>query len=216
MDESILSDNLIQEVTNTSVYGLFMVPIGKFTNDKHNEHKAILIDFLDQIDKSTCIPSPRTSICYGITQLGNNQILEDPSLADLKKTIQDAVFAVNEQSNCYDWKVPGEIEFADSIIEVAGKDSMYAPHEQSNVLYSGQYFVNYIPDKHSPLKFNKAITSPHYPIMQGKNTKLTPFNNLTQDIPTSEGDILIFPSNLSRGFELNSEPNRMTISFNCF
>ena len=52
--------------------------------------------------------------------------------------------------------------------------------------------------------------------MQGKHSKITPFNNLTQDVPTSEGDILIFPSNLSRGFELNSTPNRLTLTFNCF
>ena len=66
MDESILSDNLTQSVTDTSVYGLFMVPIGKYTNKKHNEHKAILVDFLDQIDPKTCIPSPKTSICYNM------------------------------------------------------------------------------------------------------------------------------------------------------
>ena len=52
--------------------------------------------------------------------------------------------------------------------------------------------------------------------MQGKQTKITPFNNLTQDIPVGEGDILVYPSNISRGFELNSTPNRMTITFNCF
>ena len=216
MDDSILSDNLTQSVTDTSVYGLFMVPIGKYTNKKHNEHKAILVDFLDQIDPKTCIPSPKTSICYNITQLGDNAILEHQALATIKETIQKAVFEVNSQSYCYEWEKFQEIQFSDSYIEVAGAESMYAPYEQSNVLYSGRYFINYLPDKHSPLKFNRAIGSPHYPIMQGKHSKITPFNNLTQDVPTSEGDILIFPSNLSRGFELNSTPNRLTLTFNCF
>tara|TARA_B100000405_G_scaffold281427_1_gene225853 strand:+ start:195 stop:845 length:651 start_codon:yes stop_codon:yes gene_type:complete len=216
MDDSILSDNLTQSVTDTSVYGLFMVPIGKYTNRKHNEHKAILVDFLDQIDPKTCIPSPKTSICYNITQLGDNAILEHQALATIKETIQKAVFEVNSQSYCYEWEKFQEIQFSDSYIEVAGAESMYAPYEQSNVLYSGCYFINYLPDKHSPLKFNRAIGSPHYPIMQGKHSKITPFNNLTQDVPTSEGDILIFPSNLSRGFELNSTPNRLTLTFNCF
>ena len=216
MDDSILSDNLTQSVTDTSVYGLFMVPIVKYTNKKHNEHKAILVDFLDQIDPKTCIPSPKTSICYNITQLGDNAILEHQALATIKETIQKAVFEVNAQSYCYEWEKFQEIQFSDSYIEVAGAESMYAPYEQSNVLYSGCYFINYLPDKHSPLKFNRAIGSPHYPIMQGKHEKITPFNNLTQDIPTSEGDILIFPSNLSRGFELNSTPNRLTLTFNCF
>ena len=196
MDDSILSDNLTQSVTDTSVYGLFMVPIGKYTNKKHNEHKAILVDFLDQIDPKTCIPSPKTSICYNITQLGDNAILEHQALATIKETIQKAVFEVNSQSYCYEWEKFQEIQFSDSYIEVAGAESMYAPYEQSNVLYSGCYFINYLPDKHSPLKFNRAIGSPHYPIMQGKHSKITPFNNLTQDVPTSEGDILIFPSNL--------------------
>ena len=216
MDDSILSDNLTQSVTDTSVYGLFMVPIGKYTNKKHNEHKAILVDFLDQIDPKTCIPSPKTSICYNITQLGDNAILEHQALATIKETIQKAVFEVNSQSYCYEWEKFQEIQFSDSYIEVAGAESMYAPYEQSNVLYSGCYFINYLPDKHSPLKFNRAIGSPHYPIMQGKHSKITPFNTLTQDVPTSEGDILIFPSNLSRGFELNSTPNRLTLTFNCF
>ena len=38
MDDSILSDNLTQSVTDTSVYGLLMVPIGKYTNKKQNKH----------------------------------------------------------------------------------------------------------------------------------------------------------------------------------
>ena len=175
-----------------------------------------VVDFLDQIDPKTCIPSPKTSICYNITQLGDNAILEHQALATIKETIQKAVFEVNSQSYCYEWEKFQEIQFSDSYIEVAGAESMYAPYEQSNVLYSGCYFINYLPDKHSPLKFNRAIGSPHYPIMQGKHSKITPFNNLTQDVPTSEGDILIFPSNLSRGFELNSTPNRLTLTFNCF
>ena len=143
MDESILSDNLTQSVTDTSVYGLFMVPIGKYTNKKHNEHKAILVDFLDQIDPKTCIPSPKTSICYNITQLGDNAILEHQALATIKETIQKAVFEVNSQSYCYEWEKFQEIQFSDSYIEVAGAESMYAPHEQSNVLYSGCYFINF-------------------------------------------------------------------------
>ncbi|BCU96572.1 MAG: hypothetical protein CM15mV13_0020 [uncultured marine virus] len=215
MDDSILSDNLTQSVTDTSVYGLFMVPIGKYTNKKHNEHKAILVDFWIK-SILNLHPIPKTSICYNITQLGDNAILEHQALATIKETIQKAVFEVNSQSYCYEWEKFQEIQFSDSYIEVAGAESMYAPYEQSNVLYSGCYFINYLPDKHSPLKFNRAIGSPHYPIMQGKHSKITPFNNLTQDVPTSEGDILIFPSNLSRGFELNSTPNRLTLTFNCF
>ena len=43
---------------------------------------------------------------------------------------------------------------------------------------------------------------------------MTPFNCLDQNIPYKEGDIIIFPSNLSRGYEQNVEGNRITISFN--
>ena len=45
-------------------------------------------------------------------------------------------------------------------------------------------------------------------------TKITAFNQLDTQIPTEEGDIVIFPSNLSHGYESNTHGNRITLSFN--
>ena len=210
MDENILSDKLPEVKIPT--YGLFPTPISVYTAYNHKQLKEEITTFISMMNPDDVKQSPRSDINLNVMQLGEDNILDKPELSNVKAEILQAVDKANEQSYAYTLSDP--IYITDSVIELGNKDAIYLPHEQSNCLYSGCYFVNYDEIKHSPLKFRRAIASPHYPIIQYPNNALTPFNCLDQNVPYKEGDIVIFPSNLSRGYEANTDGNRITISFN--
>ncbi len=205
-----LSDDF-ESIQQTNVYGLFMNPVGNYTNENHERDKNAITNFINQCTNDDLHQSPNTSICHGVTQIGENNVLDHPLLATVKETILDAVRQINEGSMQYDLST---MEIIDSHIEVASQNSIYAPHEFSNCLYSGCYFINYDPMKHAPLRFKRTTQSTFYPIMQCKQTGMTPFNLLDATVPTAEGDIVIFPSNMTHGYETNGEHNRITLTFN--
>tara|TARA_B100000927_G_scaffold291486_1_gene293943 strand:- start:9675 stop:10319 length:645 start_codon:yes stop_codon:yes gene_type:complete len=205
-----LSDDF-EGIQQTNVYGLFMSPVGNFTNKNHDRDKKLITDFINQCSKEDLFQSPNSDICHGVTQIGQNNVLDHPLLKEVKQSILTAVNEVNDNALKYDLS---SMELIDSHIEVASQSSIYAPHEFSNCLYSGCYFINYDAEKHAPLKFKRTTQSTFYPIMQCKQTGLTPFNLLDASVPTVEGDIIIFPSNLTHGYETNGEHNRITLTFN--
>jgi hypothetical protein len=210
MDENILSDKLPE--VKIPVYGLFPTPIGVYSVPNHQQLKEEVTTYISMLKPEDVQQSPRSDININVMQLGGVDVLDDPSLYNVKYEVLQAITEVNQQAFAYELSDP--INLTDSIIELGNKDAIYLPHEQSNCLYSGYYFVNWDATKHSPVKFRRAIASPHYPIIQYPNNNMTPFNCLDQNIPYKEGDIIIFPSNLSRGYEQNVEGNRITISFN--
>ena len=205
-----LSDDF-ESISQTNVYGLFMSPVGNYTNKNHERDKSAITSYINSCTNDDLFQSPNSDICHGVTQIGKNNILDHPTLKDVKETILDAVRQINEQSLNYDLS---SMELIDSHIEVASQNALYAPHEFSNCRYSGCYFINYDPTKHAPLKFKRITQSSYYPIMQCKQNGLTAFNLLDASVPTTEGDIIIFPSNLTHGYETNGEHNRITLSFN--
>lgn len=210
-ENNILSDNL-DEVSDINVYGMFMTPVGVYHNRKHQQQKQQLLDFIATLSPDDVKESSRKNINSGVMQLGGNNILNDERLIDIKLEVINAVKSINEQSLCYD--LGEEINITDSIIELHNEGAIYAPHENSNCLYSGTYFVNFNINEHSPLKFKRTISSPHYPILQVKCNKLTPFNMLDGPVPITEGDITLYPSNLSRGYEESLKGNKILITFN--
>ena len=205
-----LSDNF-ESIATTNVYGVFLTPIGVYRNPDHKEHKQLILDYIRSMNPEDVNVSPRSDINTGIKQLGGMNILMTPELAPIRETISKAILEVNDGGLAYDMKQP---VLTDSVLELADKGSFYAPHEYSNTVYSGVYYVNFDHDQHSQLKWKRCIGSPFYPIVQMPQTKITPFNQLDTRIPTEEGDIVIFPSNLSHGYESNTHGNRITLSFN--
>ena len=203
-----LSDGF-ENIADSTVYGLFMVPVGRYTNKQHEEHKTIILEYIQGLQEVK--NEPRPFISRGITQMGPDNVLEVPQLKPIKEMILDAVRKTNESAYQYNLD---NISLADSYLELADKNSMYAPHEHSNVIYSGTYFVNFDITQHALLKFRRNIASPHYPIFQLSHTGQNAFNQLDCEVPYNEGDVIIHPPNLQHGFEQNLNPNRISLSFN--
>ena len=154
---------------------------------------------------------PRPYISRGITQLGPDNVLEMPQLAPIKEMIIDAVHKANKSSYNY---ALDKISIVDSYIELTNEGGMYAPHEHSNVIYSGTYYINFDIQKHSIMKFRRYIGSPHYPVLQMNYTGQNAFNQLEAEIPHNEGDVIIHPPNIQHGYENNGHGNRIALSFN--
>ena len=215
MDNSnILSDDLstISDKNATTVYGMFMTPVGVKSLTNHQQHKQTILDYISKLSPEDVTNSSRKDINNGVLQLGQLGLLNLEQFLTLKEDIIEAVVDINSQSLCYD--LGDNPNIIDDTLELTNKGGMYAPHEQSNCLYSATYFVNWDVNLHSPLQFKRNVTSTHYPVIQYNQTQITPFNMLDGTVPITEGCLCLYPSNMVRGYQQNNEGNRISLTFN--
>ena len=205
-----LSDSL-ENVADTNVYGVFMQPVGKYKVKNHAKFKTIIMQYIAELDGSK-LENKHPTISVNVSQLGDHQILELPEFRELKNEIKNAVNEVNKQSFCYE--LTDGTHFADSYLELGQQGALYAPHEHSNCIYSGTYYVNFDRERHTMMKFRRNIISSHYPILQVGTTQMNAFNQLDCTVPYDEGDIIIHPPNLQHGYEGSGHANRITLTFN--
>lgn len=203
MAESInLSDNLPQPDFET--YGLFMTPVTKLSLKDHVDDVLKWMrneDFVDIGD--------RKALCHNVQQVGEtNKILDD--IPSLKASLLEAARKHNESGLSY----ASNFAISDCYVELAHKGAIYAPHEHSNCLFSGTFFVNYNSQAHSYLKFKRNVVSNMYPVMMLPYEQMTAFNLQEATIPYSNGDVVIYPSNLTHGYESNQSDERITLTFN--
>lgn len=197
-----LSDSLDDQVT-FETYGLFMAPVTKYSME---DFVPKIISWMKNED---FVDHDRQAICHNVQQIGpTNKILDD--LPDLKSELLTATRKANESSLCY----ASNFAISDCYLEIAHPQAIYAPHEHSNCLYSGTMFINYIPDSHSYLKFKRNTLSSMFPVMMLPYEQMTAFNLQEATIPVQQGDALIYPSNLTHGYESNPTDNRITLTFN--
>jgi len=201
-----LSDTLESAITNET-YGLFPVPISKFSLPNHDALKQEILYWMKESE--ILQKSGRESITHNVVQIGkNNQLLHDlPSVADAFKV---AISQHNDNSMHYDC----DLKVSESYLELANQDAIYAPHETSNCLFHSIYLINFDDEKHSYYKFRKNVGSNHYPIMQFNSKQLTQYNMTEATFKMNEGDIITFPSNLTFGFDSNPNNERITLSAN--
>lgn len=202
-DQTInLSDNLPQPDFET--YGLFMTPVTKLSLKDHVDDVLKWMrneDFVDIGD--------RAALCHNVQQVGEtNKILED--IPSLKASLLEAARKHNESGLSY----ASNFAISDCYVELAHKGAIYAPHEHSNCLFSGTFFVNYNSQAHSYLKFKRNVVSNMYPVMMLPYEQMTAFNLQEATIPYSNGDVVIYPSNLTHGYESNQSDERITLTFN--
>ena len=138
-----------------------------------------------------------------------------PELQPLKLEIEK--YALN-----YFWKTGydcREILITDAWINIGSKNATLQTHLHSNSYLSGNYFVNFDPEKHSLLTFyNDRLmhgTGRHPFISVSPRNKKTIFNTPDISLGVSEGSILFWKSHLLHGFSKpNKGDNRVTLSFN--
>lgn len=203
-----LSDNLEKEVLQKNqTFGIFPQAVSSFTLPNHKQFKQ---DLLKWMTTKELIPDhPRRMISHNVTTIGkDNEVLND--IPELKDALMLLIDKHNNNANNYQ----SRLQVSECYLELADEGAIYAPHEASNCLYSLIYFVNYDSKLHSPLKFRRHIVSSFFPVLQVPCSKESIFNMPECFIPYSEGDVVIFPSNLTRGYESNRTGERITLSLN--
>ena len=201
-EEISLSPNL-DDVVQYETYGLFMTPVTKY------DMTDFVVPILNWMKNEDFVDHDRQTICHNVQQVGpTNKILED--LPDLKAELLTAVRKANEGGMSY----ASNFAISDCYVEVAHPGAIYAPHEHSNCLFSGTLFINYEPEQHSFMKFKRNVMSQMFPIMMHPFEQMTAFNLQEATIPYANGDCIIYPSNLTHGYESNPTDNRITLTFN--
>ncbi len=206
MEVKKLSDDL-NDVVQSETYGFFPTPITRIKSNIHNDLKKGIMEW---ISKQDILPKHgRESICHGISQIGDtNKLIND--YQPLRETILDAVHKHNESSFNY----KQNLVISESYLELATEGAIYAPHEHSNCVYSLTYLVNYNHETHSFIKWRKNVASNHYPILQLDSKDPTAFNMTEATFNMTEGDIIIYPSNVTHGFDSNPSNDRITFTAN--
>ena len=206
MTSSQLSDHLEDKVTQET-YGLFPVPITRYSVPNHEDLKQQILNWMSKQELLT--DHKRQAICHNVLQVGpNNQLLND--IPDVAKTLLAATTLHNNNS----FKYNTQFSFSDSYLEIANKDAIYAPHEHSNCLYSITYLVNYDDKQHAYMKWRRNVASHFYPVIQLDSQELSPYNMTEATFKQSEGDILIYPSNITHGYDSNPSDQRITLTAN--
>ena len=201
-----LSDTLEDVITNET-YGLFPVPISKYTLPNHDVLKQQIMLWMK--DSDILKKSGRESITHNVVQIGeSNKLLND--LPQVASAFETAINQHNDNSMHYDCG----LKVSESYLELAQQDAIYAPHEVSNALFHSIYLINFDDEKHSYFKWRKNVGSNHYPIMQINSKQLTQYNMTEATFKMAEGDIITFPSNLTFGFDSNPNDERITLSAN--
>ena len=201
-----LSDSLDDAVTQET-YGLFPVPITRYSLPNHDDIKAKILEWMSKQDIIT--DHKRNAICHNVLQVGpNNQLIQD--IPDLAQSIINAVTLHNTNS----LKYKTQFGFSDSYLEIANKDAIYAPHEHSNCLYSVTYLINYDEKQHAYMKWRRNVASHFYPVIQLDTSELSPYNMTEATFKQSEGDILVYPSNITHGYDSNPSDQRITLTAN--
>jgi hypothetical protein len=197
-----LSPNLDDQI-QFETYGLFMTPVTKYD----------LSDFIPEIlrwmQNEDFVDHNRHELCHNVSQIGpTNKILQD--LPSLKSALLDVARKHNDSGLAY----ASNFGISDAYIELANKGAIYAPHEHSNCLFSGTMFINYDVKQHSYLKFKRNVMSQMFPVMMLPFQQMTAFNLQEATVPYAQGDVLIYPSNLTHGYESNQSDERITLTFN--
>lgn len=201
-----LSDSLTDKIQHET-YGLFPIPVTKVSLANHEQYKQQILTWMatqDILEKHN-----REAICFNVSQIGQtNQLLQD--LPDLAQDILNAANTHNNNSAKYNTP----LAISESYLELHHQGAIYAPHEHSNCLFSLTYFINYNPEQHSYLKFRRNVASNHYPIIQIDSTELSPFNMTEATFNMSEGDVIIYPANMTHGYDNNPSNERITLTAN--
>jgi len=208
MTSNPLSDNLTETIANQQeTYGVFPIPVSKIKLANHETYKKQILNWMSTQDFLK--QHGREAICFNVLQVGpTNQLLLD--LPDLAQDILDAVNKHNDNAHKY----ASNLAISESYLELHNKGAIYAPHEHSNCLFSLTYFVNYDVERHAYLKFRRNVSSMHYPVIQIDSKEMTPYNMTEATFNMAEGDVVIYPANMTHGYDNNYNDERITLTAN--
>jgi hypothetical protein len=200
-----LSDSLEDKVTQ-EIYGLFPTPVGRFTLNDWATLRNEVYSYINKVKIQD--ESGRESICHNVKQIGDkNKCIEETPL------LTQALIQIAQKFNDSTYNYDVNFAISEAYLEIGSEGALYAPHEHSNCLFSATVLINY-EEGHSPVKFRRNVTSSYYPVMQFPSKGMSPYNLTEATTPMEEGDVIIYPSMITHGFEGNAMPNRIALTVN--
>ena len=145
---------------------------------------------------------------FGNTTSADKSILDDKELTVLREKIQSHL-------DCYIDKIIGcidlKLRITQSWLNFNDKGTSHHTHNHPNSIVSGVLYITKEPTSIVILRdYYKQIFQPNY-------TKKTKYNLQTFLIEPKLGDLLLFPSYLTHGVQLNEvDTTRVSLSFNTF
>lgn len=135
---------------------------------------------------------------------------KDTKLKRLTKFFQESIdtYFKNVYAPCYDVK----LNITQCWLNVTKPNHFHHQHSHPNSFISGVYYLQ-SDDTTGKIYFHKDVKK----ILDVKTEEFNIFNSESWWMPSTEGTLLLFPSNLTHSVETNtSEKSRLSISFNTF
>jgi len=193
---------------DTKIVDVFASPIALYYFDESEDIKKTTLDIIKKYTKSFNIQNNNLHH-YGNEV--NESVLDEKKFTKFKEWILQC--SENFIKEILGYKLHDTIMITDSWINVCDKDGWQAPHYHTNSYISGTYYVNY-KEEHSPLLFNnKDYYYSSQPSIQLETIKSTAYNS-NRVIKPIEGNLILWQSHLTHGYESNQLDGRITISFN--
>lgn len=196
-------------------FPLFPIPLGKINYENHDIIKNDVLNFIDQHPELEVdgISSPELKHYF------NTSVEKNHGFFDYVKNHNFNQFLINSALN-FTQHVMG-LEVDEMIMTDCWLNDCYSGgiqrfHSHGNSFVSGTYYINYDPEKHAHLKFLNPFYSNHTnPFMELNVAKFTDFNHKETICNfIEEGSLILWPSHIDHGYDINTHDKRITLSMN--
>lgn len=199
------------------VYSLWPQPIARKKYHNHIAFKEKVLNFMEQnkdiqVDDAS-YPNQLKHFFQGpppYDELDFFEYIKDDDfenfLKESAKIFMGDILGLNLQS---------DVIITDCWINNCSEGGQQKLHKHGNSFVSGTYYLNYDPENHAHLKFENPYTSKFSPYMALDIENITDFNHQESFCTfIKEGDLVLWQSFLSHGYDINKKNERISISMN--
>lgn len=199
------------------VYSLWPQPIAKNRYINHDLFKKKVLDFIEQnkelqVDDVTH-PEKMKHFFQGPPPYNELNFFEYIKDDDFEKFLmRSSEIFIRDILGLY---LEDGVTITDCWINICGNGAEQRLHQHGNSFISATYYLNYDPEKHAPLKFQNPYNFKSSPFMTLDIETITDYNHSESYCHfIEEGDLILWPSFLSHGYDINNEDERISISMN--
>jgi uncharacterized protein (TIGR02466 family) len=192
----------------SDVFTIFPTTIARYNYVNHSIFKKQLLELLQTTDDVRVDPDLRSRHYFE----RNSKFLDLDVFKDFKQFLIDSA-----NSYCNDlMRYQSNMVITESWINQTDSNFSQYFHNHGNSFISATYYVNYDINKHSPIEFqNNKHEQTQLPYLMMRPNEFNELNSLGWTMgDLSEGQLVIWPSNLEHGYEKNIGDNRISIAVN--
>lgn len=194
---------------------LFPTPVGKIKYEHHENIKKSILNFI--VDNPELEVDGITSV--ELKHFFNTSNKEEKGFFDYVDDLNFKQFLNNSAIDFMRYVMGLEVEdvvITDSWLNRCYEGGYQRFHSHANSFISGTYYINFDSENHSPLKFlNPNFGQASLPFMQLNTQSFTDFNHRETICNfIDEGSLILWPSHLDHGYDINMKDDRITLSMN--